>query len=51
MSEKMSEKEKISLERCYFFAEYSQQKEEGTWDCKLAKITVKHTATATLSRQ
>jgi hypothetical protein len=34
MSEKMSEKESICLEGCYFFAENCRQKEDGTWDCK-----------------
>ena len=34
MSIKMSEKESICLERCYFFAENCRQKKDGTWDCK-----------------
>ena len=34
MSKKMSEKESICLEKCYFFAENCRQKEDGTWDCK-----------------
>ena len=34
MSENMSEKERICLERCYFNAENCRQKEDGTWDCK-----------------
>ena len=34
MSKKISDKEKICLERCYFFAENCRQKEDGTWDCK-----------------
>jgi hypothetical protein len=34
MSKKLSEKESICLERCYFFAENCRQKEDGTWDCK-----------------
>jgi hypothetical protein len=34
MSDKMSDKEKICLERCYFFADNCRQKEDGTWDCK-----------------
>lgn len=34
MSKKMSDKENICLERCYFFADNCRQKEDGTWDCK-----------------
>ncbi len=34
MSKKMSESERICLERCYFFAENCRQKEDGTWECK-----------------
>jgi hypothetical protein len=34
MSKKMSKKESICLEKCYFFAENCRQKEDGTWDCK-----------------
>lgn len=31
---KKSDKEKICLERCYFFADNCRQNEDGTWDCK-----------------
>lgn len=36
MAEKMSEKESICLERCYFFAENCKQKADGTWDCSVS---------------
>ncbi len=36
MAEKMSEKESICLERCYFSAENCRQKPDGTWDCSVS---------------